>query len=585
MWMKACRLAAVAILTGLAACAPQPEASGPSAAVRHGGLYFTDVTDEAGLSAFRHETGAEGGLFFPESMGSGCGFIDYDGDGWIDILAAGGGTWPGSDRPRVPAVSLYRNNGDGTFTLKNEEAGLDGIHTYGFGFAVADYDNDGDQDFYLTAIGENMLFRNDGGVFVEVGRAAGVAGEPVWSTASLFFDADRDGLLDLFVGNYVEWTPETDLFCTLDGETKDYCTPQVYAGVPGRFYRNNGDGTFSDETEASGFLEATGKALGLIELDVDRNGLPDLMVANDTDPNQLFVNNGDGTFSERARISGVAVDDAGKTRAGMGIDAGVVDSTGEVTIFVGHFTKEMIGAWRHEGRGIFVDRAAAAKVGRPSLQTLTFGLFLFDADLDGHLDLFAANGHINPRISTVSEGFTYAQPVHLFLNRGDATFRDAVPQLGGATKEELVARGAAYADYDRDGDLDILLSENGGGLRLWRNELSGGAYLRVRAEGRESNRSGLGTRVVAIAGDHRMERLITSGASYLSASEQVATFGLGDREQVDSLIVHWPGGRVDRWTDLARDQELLLVEGTGAVDRQAGAVAAALHSSHDSAER
>lgn len=576
---RAVVMASCAALLHVAGCAPQAQpgettdgdTQAPATAGRtqdastsggaHGGLRFTDVTQDAGLGEFRHETGAEGDYLFPESMGSGCGYIDYDGDGWIDILAAGGGTWPRSTRSPVPAVSLYRNDGDGTFTLANREARLDGITSYSFGFAVADFDNDGDDDFYLTNVGENMLFRNDGGYFTEVAAEAGVAGASVWSTSPLFFDADRDGHLDLYVGNYVVWTPETDLFCTLDGETKDYCTPQAYEGLPGRFYRNNGDGTFTDRTQDAGFHSATGKALGAIELDFNRDGHPDVMVANDTDPNQLFVNNGDGTFTERARISGVAVDESGKTRAGMGIDAGVVDSTGEVSIFVGHFTREMIGVWRHQRDGIFIDRSAVSKVGRPSLQTLTFGLFLFDADLDGHLDLLAANGHINPRIATILEGFSYAEPVHLFLNRGDATFEDAAPRIGGVLRDKLVARGAAYADFDRDGDLDILISENSGGLHLWRNDLNTAGYLRVHVEGRAGNRSALGTRLVALTGTRRMERLVTSGASYLSASEQVATFGLGRHDAVDSLVVYWPSGRIDRWGSVLGGQDMYLIEG------------------------
>jgi hypothetical protein len=499
-------------------------------------------------------------------MGSGCGFIDYDGDGWIDILAAGGGTWPRGEKEPPPAVRLYRNNGDGTFSPATRAAGLAGLHAYSLGFAVADYDNDGDQDFYLTTVGENRLFRNDGGVFTEAARAAGVAGEPVWSSAALFFDADRDGRLDLYVGNYVAWSPEEDIYCTLDGETKDYCTPQSYNGLPGRFYHNNGDGTFSDHTERAGFVSTIGKTLGVVEIDPDRDGWPDLLAVNDTDRNLFFVNRGGGTFTERGTASGVAYDESGKTRAGMGIDAGVVDSTGEVSVFVGHFSQEMIGVWRHRGNHVFIDRAAASKVGRPSLQTLTFGLFLFDADLDGHLDLFAANGHVNPGIEQISEVFTYAEPVHLFLNRGDGTFHDAAPAIGGVLQEKLVARGAAYADYDRDGDLDILISENAGGLHLWRNDLDGGAYLRVHVEGRASNRSALGTRLVAVAGGHRMERRITGGGSYLSASEQVATFGLGSRTGVDSLIVYWPGGRVDRFGALAAGQDVRLVEGTGTAD-------------------
>jgi len=546
-----------------AGCAPQPEAVPPPEPHAHAsGLRFTEVTTAAGLGAFRHEAGAEGGKLFPESMGSGCGFIDYDGDGRLDILLAGGGTWAGGEKPTPPPIWLYRNNGDGTFTLRTEEAGLADVQTYSNGFTVADYDNDGDPDFYLTTLTENLLFRNDGGVFTEVGQAAGVAGNPTWSTAALFFDADRDGLLDLYVGHYVAWTPETDLFCTLDGENKDYCTPQAYRGVPGRFYHNDGGGTFSDATEKAGFLPAHGKTLGLAELDYNRDGWPDVMVANDTEPNQLFVNRGDGTFEDRAAERGAAYDENGRTRAGMGIDAGVVDSTGEVSIFIGHFSREMIGVFHHRG-GLFVDRTIDAKIGRASLLTLTFGLFLFDADLDGHLDLFAANGHVQPSIEQIAENIRYAEPVHLFLNGGDGTFEDVAPGIGGVLQQPLVARGAAYGDYDRDGDLDILLTENNGGAHLWRNDLNRDAYLRVHVEGRASSRDAVGTRLVAVTGTHRMEQRIRSGSSYLSASERPATFGLGAHTQVDSLLAYWPSGRIDRFADVPGGQEVHLVEGTG----------------------
>ncbi len=529
-------------------------------------IQFTEVTATAGLSAFKHETGAEGDMRFPESMGSGCGFLDYDNDGWIDILGAGGGVWPDSEKDPVPAVWLYRNNQDGTFSLISDAAGLNGVDAYSLGFAVADMDNDGDDDLFVSTLGENLLFRNDEAQFTEVASGAGVAGNSVWSSAPLFFDANRDGWLDLYVGNYVAWSPEEDIFCTLDGETKDYCTPQSYTGLPGRFYLNQGDGTFSDRTEQAGFLSATGKALGVIELDIENNGLPDILVVNDTDPNQLYLNQGDGTFLERGTESGLAYDENGKTRAGMGLDVGVVDSTGELSVFVGHFTQEMIGVWRHQGNGVFVDRAATSKIGRPSLRTLTFGLFLFDVDLDGDLDLFAANGHVNPGIEQISEVFTYAEPVHLFLNRGDGTFEDIAPVTGGGLQQPLVARGAAYADYDRDGDLDVLLCENAGGFHLWRNDLNSDAYLRVHVEGQTSNRSALGTRLVAYAGSTRMERRITSGGSYLSASEQVATFGLGDATQVDSLVLYWPNGAIERFGPIQAGQDILLVEERGTVE-------------------
>ena len=522
-------------------------------------LAFSDATTDAGLGDFRHVNGAVGQKWMPESVGAGGGFIDYDGDGWLDVLLVGGGVWQG---PGVLALRLYRNNTDGTFSEVTEEAGLGGVAAYGFGLSVADYDNDGDSDFYFTTLAHNVLFRNDGGFFTDVAEAAGVAGDATWSTSALFFDADADGHLDLYVGSYVDWSPENDIECLLEGATRSYCTPELYQGLPSRFYYNNGDGTFSDQTEAAGFLPAPGKTLGVAELDFNRDGQPDLIVANDTQPDQLYENNGDGTFTERGQLSGMAFDENGKARAGMGIDVGVVDSTGQETMFVGNFSKEMIGVFRHIGSGLFVDRAALSQIGRPSLLTLTFSLFLFDVDLDGDLDLFAANGHLQPEIEQLQEGIGYREPPHLFINRGDGVFADVSPAVGGVFATPLVARGSAFADYDRDGDLDILVAENGGPVHLWRNDLQSGAHwLRVRLQGRQNNRDGLSSRVVAVVGTRRMERRIRTGSSYLSASEVAATFGLGAAPQVDSLLVFWPGGGVTRLAGVPADQEVEVVEG------------------------
>ena len=531
-------------------------------------LSFTDVTAAAGLGDFRHETGAVGDKWFPESMGAGGGFIDFDGDGWLDILLVGGGKWTVHANEQVPALWLYRNNRDGTFTRKTMDAGIGDISAYGFGITVADYDNDGDQDFYLTTIGRNMLFRNDGGLFTELGEAAGVAGEEIWSTSAIFFDADKDGWLDLYVGSYVEWSPENDLFCTLDGVTKSYCTPELYKGIPSRFYRNNGNGTFTERTKAAGFLPAPGKTLGVTEFDYNRDGWPDLVVSNDTQPDLLYRNNGDGTFTEKGTLSGIAYDENGRARAGMGIDAGVVDDSGNETVFVGNFSKEMIGVYRYNGDGLFNDCAARSKIGRPSLMTLTFGLFLFDVDLDGDLDLFAANGHVQKEIEITQDGIMYREPPHLFVNKGDGTFTDESRRIGGVMSQPIVGRGAAYADFDRDGDLDILVTENSGTVHLWRNELSNGNhFLRVHVKAREGYGDAIGTRVVAIVEQQRMERRIRTGSSFLSNSEKTATFGLGRATRVDSLLVYWRSGRVDRFGEVRSDREIWLVEGAcGLVD-------------------
>ena len=530
---------------------------------------FAEVTGAAGLGDFMHETGATGDRWFPESMGSGGGFFDYNADGWQDIVLAGGGSWSATADEPVHALKLYRNNKDGTFTDVTSEAGLLNQDAYGIGVTMADYDNDGDTDLFVTTLGENLLYRNDVDasghhVFAEVGKQAGLANEAHWSSAAMFFDADRDGHVDLYVGNYVDWSPENDLVCLLEGQIRSYCTPELYNGVASRYFRNKGDGTFEDLTEQAGFLPAPGKALGVAEYDINDDGWPDLFVASDTQRDLLYVNNGDGTFVERGALSGMAYDENGKARAGMGIDVGIVDATGEPTLFVGNFSKEMISTYRHAGSGLFLDRSAVSQIGRYSLTTLTFGLFLFDVDLDGDLDLFAANGHVQPEIEGIQEGIGYAEYPHLFINDGNGVFSDVMEETGGMVLE-MVARGAAYADYDRDGDLDILVTENGGPAHLFRNDLPRKPSLRIHLEGRASNRDGLSSRVVAYRGGEASERFVKTGSSYLSASELTLTFGWSDVDAgsttgADSLVVYWPSGTVNRHVS-GLEGELLIVEG------------------------
>lgn len=534
-------------------------------------LAFEDVTAEANLDAFRHQTGAFGEKWFPETMGSGGGFIDYNGNGRQDLLLVGGGVWEESEETLESALWLYRNDGDGTFTLVSDEAGLGDVDAYGFGVAVADYDNDGHQDFVLTTVNRNLLFRNNGdGTFTEVGREAGLTEESPWSSSAAFVDADNDGHLDLFIGNYVEWSQETDLFCSVDGETKAYCTPEEYEGVSSRFYRNDGDGTFSDRTEEAGFDSSPGKTLGVTILDYNQDGWMDLYVANDMERNLLYENNGDGTFEERGTVSGTAYSEEGRVRAGMGADAGIVDSTGEPTIFVGNFSREKISVFRHLQDGLFEDRSAVSGIGRPGRLTLAFGLFLFDAELDGNLDLFVANGHVQPEIEDIDEAVDYEQPPHLFLNDGNGTFEEKEVE-SGPLAQPLVARGAAYADVDQDGDLDIVVTENEGGAHLWRNEIrqrqgqTDPGYLRVALDGRASNRGGIGARVLIEHGETSQERILRSGSSYLSSSELLLTFGLGESDQVDRVTVEWPSGAVDQIEDVEANQVLHVVEGDGRV--------------------
>ncbi|MEZ4702399.1 MAG: CRTAC1 family protein [Rhodothermales bacterium] len=569
------------LCSGLLACQgqerPAADAGAKNRAPEQVAIAFTDVTAEIGLGSFQHENGAEGGMYLPEQMGAGGGFLDYDGDTWPDLLLVGGGWLETGPDDRIEALRLYRNNTDGTFTEVTEAAGLSGVRAYGQGIVAADYDNDGDDDFYFTTLRENDLFRNDGGRFTRVGAAAGVAGDPVWSSSALFFDADRDGDLDLYVANYVAWARETDIFCSIQGVIivdtqgagdlakkygeKIYCPPSEYAGIPGRFYRNRGDGTFAEATEQAGFVGSSGKSLGVAEFDFNRDGWPDVVVSNDAQPDLLYKNNGDGTFTEIGQRSGIALDDMGHARAGMGIDIGVVDGSGAESIFIGNFSSETIGVYAHAGDDLFRDRSADSRIGPPSFLTLTFGLTLFDVEHDGDLDLLAANGHVWP-VRPSLDGSTYRQKPQLFLNRGDGVFAEA-PARAGVLGAAMVARGLSYADYDRDGDLDVLVTENGGPAHVWRNDLAGAHYVNVRLRGTTSNRDGLGTHLIAVSGDKRLYRRIRTGSSYLSQSDKIASFGLGGNTRIDSLRIEWPSGKVDVLLNLESGQEIRVIEGSG----------------------
>jgi len=508
------------------------------------------VTQESGLGDFTHESAARGESWFPETMGAGGAFVDINGDGFDDIILVQGSKWEGEAK-NVKALKVYQNQQDGSFTDVSEASGFGSLEAYGMGITAADYDNDGDQDIFFTTLNQNYLFQNDGGQFKDVTSSAGLDNYEEWSTASIFFDANNDGYLDLFVSNYVDWTPENDLVCTRFEQEKTYCTPELYAEVSPHFYQNNGDGTFTERTEEVGMGDAPGKTLAVAEFDFNKDGWSDLIVANDLQRDLLFVNNGDGSFTEKGELSGIAFDDNGRARAGMGIDTGIVDDSGESTVFIGHFTKEMIGVYRHQRRGLFLERSAISKIGRPSLLKLTFGVALMDVELDGDLDLFAANGHIIPVIDKVEDSITYRQSSQIYVNKGGGKFETAKEDEVGALSQALVARSIAYSDYDHDGDLDILLTENNGPVHLWRNDSDSGNSFRVKLEGNESNRDGLGANIEVFADSLHLTRRVRTGSSYLSTSEKVATFGLGSVATVDSVRVSWPSGNVD----VLRNQE------------------------------
>ena len=529
-------------------------------------IEFSDVTKSVGLENFFHDNGSFGKMWFPEQMGSGGGFIDYNNDGWLDILLIGGGAWKDYTKRDIQTLWLYKNNANGTFSNVTAETGLGQINTYGLGVAAADYDNDGDQDIYLTTLDRNILLNNNDGYCVNVSKNAGLGNSIEWSRSAIFFDADNDGWLDLYVGNYAIWSPLSDLWCSLDSKTKVYCPPEMYTGLPSKFYHNNRDGTFSDYTKKAGFLPAPGKSLGAVLMDYNDDGWLDLAVANDGERDLLYKNNGDGVFDEIGTELGMAYGENGEARAGMGIDAGVVDSSGNTTIFIGNFSNEMVGVYSYSGKGWFNDRSAISKIGRPSFLSLTFGLMLFDVDMDSDLDLFIGNGHVYPERTKNQDGISYKQASQLFINNGNGLFAIANEKVSGVLNNEMVVRGVAVGDYDKDGDLDLLLTENNGPAHLWRNDTEEKNYLRVNLMGIDSNKDGIGSKVLLYIGGYKMERLIRTGSSYLSQSEMTATFGLGEHQKIDSLFVCWPSGNKEIFYDIEINKEILIKENSGEIE-------------------
>jgi hypothetical protein len=537
----------------------------PATAAAAPDVRFVDVAEQAGVR-FRHTNGRSGRLLLPETMGSGCGFLDYDGDGRLDLFLVNGAPLPGSPEKDPVFPALYRSRGNGVFEEVTRAAGLE-QQMYGMGCAVGDYDNDGHDDLFVSCLGPDRLFRNNGdGTFSDVTRKAGVS-DPYYSTSCAWFDYDRDGHLDLFVGNYCKWSMQLNRVC--QGAFGKYvCPPEYYKGDPPRLYHNRGDGTFEDVTKKAGIYNTVGKNLGVAVFDVDDDGWLDLMVANDLEPNLLYRNNRDGTFREIGVEVGVAYSNTGKARAGMGIDTADFANNGREAIVIGNNTREGLALFHADGQGAFTDAADAAGLYAPSLPFLTFGALFVDVDNDGKKDLFAVNGHVNEHIERTGEGSTWAQRPLLFHNRGGGRFAEITAQAGPALRTPVVARGLAAGDYDADGDLDFLVSACGGRPMLLRNDTpKGHHWLSIRARGTRSNRGGIGTRVTLEAGGVRQTSWIRSGSSYLSASDRVAWFGLGDVSTVERITLRWPNGTEQVLTNVAPDREILVEEGHGLVDR------------------
>ena len=530
-----------------------------------GSVVFTDVTSAAGIH-FTHNAGRTGKKYLPETLGAGCAFFDADGDGWPDILLINGKSFtPGG---RKSTAQLYRNNHNGTFTDITAGSGLD-IEMYGMGVAIADYDNDGREDVYITAIDGDHLFHNEGGgKFRDVTKAAGISNAS-FGTSAAWLDYDRDGKVDLFVADYVQWTPQKDLWCSLDGSTKSYCTPESYKGTRSRLFHNLGGGRFEEVAEKAGVGDPTSKSLGVTVLDYNGDGWPDLFVANDTQPNKLYRNNRNGTFTEEGMAAGVAYGEDGVARGAMGADAADYDGSGRPHLLVGNFSNQMLGLYHNEGNGLFVDEAPSSAVGRASLLSLSFGVFFFDYDLDGHPDIFAANGHIEDEIGRVQPKVSYRETPLLFHNLGNHKFENVSAQMGADFNRPIVARGAAYADFDHDGDLDLLISTNNGPAYLLRND--GGNrnhWLSIRLNGTKSNRDGIGAVVRVETASGKQWNMVRSGSSYCSQSELALTFGLGKDAQA-AVEVDWPSGEMQKLGRVAANR-FLTVDETRGIVLQAG---------------
>lgn len=593
-------------------------------------VQWSDRTKAAGIE-FHHNNGAFGLKFMPETLGSGCAFFDYNGDGWPDIFLVNGRDWTRSEvdaylrgsgreharkfgfvapplkRHTPSRCALYRNNGNGTFTDVSHGSGLD-VEIQGMGVTVGDYDNDGKPDLYVTALGHNYLFHNESTPqqprFRDVTREAAVL-DAGWSTSAAWLDYDKDGLLDLFVCHYVAWSPAIDSYryAGPNSRNKSYSGPTAYGGQFNHLYHNIGGGRFVDVAARAGIQTGTNfsgrinfqirrypraeaqhpkltspppkkllsKGLGVAITDYDNDGWPDIVVANDTVPIFLYHNNGNGTFSDVATKAGVAAGEAIGARGGMGIDAADVDHSGHESLVVGYYANQLMGLYHNVGDGLFEDKAAYAELGRPGISFVIFGCAFIDINNDGWPDILTVNGHVMDDIQKERPNLTYAQRPLLFLNRQrkDLKFDEIGQYSGTAMGRPIVGRGLACADYDLDGDVDTMITSNDGPAYLMRNE--GGNKnnsIRVILRGTKSNRDGIGAVVHVQAGQMTLKRVVRSGSSYLSQSELPLTIGIGLNQQVNALTVDWPSGMHTRLAAVPINSILTINETQGLIRRQ-----------------
>ena len=519
-------------------------------------IHFTDVTDSAGIH-FKHTDGAAGEYHLPETLGAGGAFLDYDNDGDLDLYLV---------NSAAPSM-LYRNNGNGTFTDVTAAADVSNEKSYGHGVACGDYDNDGYVDIYVTNFGANRLYHNNGdGTFTDVTPKSGT-GDARWSSSATFFDYNLDSYLDLYVVNYLDYQLDASYPPCFENpafgvteKVRGYCHPKHFEGAPDRLYRNNGNGTFTDVTEAANIRDPggpfLGKGLGVVAADFDADGNPDLYVANDDTPNYLFYNKGDGTFAEIAILTGCAYSADGIAQAGMGVDAGDYNGDGFLDIFVTNFSYETNTLYRNNGDGTFSDVSYKAQLGEESYLSLGFGTGFFDADNDGHLDIFIANGHIFPTVERTTDVLSYKQPNQFFWNQGDATFAEV-----RFDERPAVSRGTLFGDYDNDGDTDLLVTQLNGTIMLLRNEnQTSNNWLRLKLIGTRSNRDGIGTRITLTIGSESQTREVRMGSSYLSSNDPRVLIGVGAHDAVDKLEIRWQSGVVQTLENLAVNQELIVTE-------------------------
>ena len=527
-----------------------------------------DVARQSGIN-FLHDNAASPQKYLIETMGAGCGWIDYDQDGLLDLYLVNSAPTRVYTPKRPLRSALYHNNGDGTFTDVTEEAGVGAEGLFGMGVAVGDYDNDGFPDLLVLGYGRCILYHNNGnGTFTDVTKQAGVANEGRWASSAAWFDYNNDGHLDLVIANYVDWSPETNYYCGDRGPgLRSYCHPDDYHGELPTLYRNNGDGTFTDVSEISGVGAKPGNGLGVVTFDYDGDGWQDILIANDSMANFLFHNNRDGTFREVGYESGIAVSMDGAAEAGMGVDAADTTGSGRMDVVIAHLDMQLARFYRNMGDGTFEDATMQSKIGYATYHLSEFGAAFMDFDNDGARDIFMACGNVLDNIARYHAGVQFAEPKVMFRNLGNGTFENVSDKLGADFRLPRVSRGAAIGDFDNDGDLDILISNNGQYAQLLRND--GGNqnhWLSILLEGTKSNRDAVGARVKVTAGDLVSYDERRGGTSYQSARDPRLHFGLGSRSRVDSVEVKWPSGAVTKTGKLDADRFVAIKEGEGVIE-------------------